>query len=180
MARIRINHRAHVIQALNAEVLLDYMWNHRKDVDKTRIGANGGSGGGTHYCLLLTVLDDRITAAAPTVDLASHFDGGCPCESGKPIQLAGHGTCNAELMAFFAPKPLLVVSDGGDWTSSVPTLEYPYLQYIYIMYGAKEQVTNVAFCLRSVTIMVSTSARQTMISSSVSSVWIAASWMKVK
>lgn len=46
-------------------------------------------------------------------------------------------------MAFFAPKPLLVVSDGGDWTASVPTLEYPYLQYIYNMYGAKEQVTNV-------------------------------------
>ena len=111
------------------------MWNHRKDVDKTRIGANGGSGGGTHT-VLLTVLDDRITAAAPTVNLASHFDGGCPCESGKPIQLAGHGTCNAELMAFFAPKPLLVVSDGGDWTASVPTLEYPYLQYIYNMYSA--------------------------------------------
>ena len=37
--------RAHVIQALNAEVLLDYMWNNRKDVDKKRIGVNGGSGG---------------------------------------------------------------------------------------------------------------------------------------
>ena len=30
----------------------------------------------------MTVLDDRITAAAPTVNLASHFDGGCPCDSG--------------------------------------------------------------------------------------------------
>lgn len=134
--------RAHVIQALNAEVLLDYMWQNRKDVDKKRIGVNGGSGGGTHT-ILLTVLDDRITAAAPTVNLASHFDGGCPCESGKPIQLAGGGTCNAELIAFFAPKPLLVVSDGGDWTASVPTLEYPYLQHIYGFYGAQDKVENV-------------------------------------
>lgn len=59
------------------------------------------------------------------------FDGGCPCESGKPIQLAGGGTCNAELAAMFAPRPMLVVSDGGDWTASVPTLEYPYLQRVY-------------------------------------------------
>ena len=42
-----------------------------------------------------------------------------------------------------APKPMLIVSDGGDWTSSVPTLEFPYLQRIYGFYGAKEQVRNV-------------------------------------
>lgn len=134
--------RAHVIQALNAEVLLDYMWNNRKDVDKKRIGVNGGSGGGTHT-VLMTVLDDRITAAAPTVNLASHFDGGCPCESGKPIQTAGGGTCNPELLAFFAPKPLLVVSDGGDWTASVPELEFPYLQRVYGFYGVQNKVENV-------------------------------------
>ena len=134
--------RAHVIQALNAEVLLDYMWNNRKDVDKKRIGVNGGSGGGTHT-ILLTVLDNRITAAAPTVNLASHFDGGCPCESGKPIQLAGGGTCNPELISFFAPHPLLIVSDGGDWTSSVPQLEFPFLKRIYGFYGAEDKLTNV-------------------------------------
>lgn len=134
--------RAHVIQALNAEVLLDYMWNSRSDIDHRRIGVNGGSGGGTHT-ILLTVLDDRITAAAPTVNLASHFDGGCPCESGKPIQLAGGGTCNPELIAFFAPRPLQIVSDGGDWTASVPTVEFPYLQHIYDFYGARDKVENV-------------------------------------
>lgn len=134
--------RAHVIQALNAEVLLDYMWMHRKDVDKTRVGVNGGSGGGTHT-VLLTVLDDRITAAALTVNLASHFDGGCPCESGKPVQRAGGGTCNPELLAFFAPRPVQVVSDDGDWTASVPTLEYPFLQRIWGFYDAKEKVENV-------------------------------------
>jgi len=134
--------RAHVMQAAFALRLLNYMIDNRKDIDKKRIGVNGGSGGGTHT-ILLTVLDDRITAAAPTVNLASHFDGGCPCESGKPIQLSGGGTCNPELAAMFAPRPLLIVSDGGDWTSSVPELEFPYLQRIYGFYDAKDQVRNV-------------------------------------
>ena len=42
-----------------------------------------------------------------------------------------------------APKPMLIVSDGGDWTSSVPTLEFPYLQRIYGFYDAKDKVRNV-------------------------------------
>ena len=85
----------------------------------------------------------RFTASAPVVSLASHFDGGCPCESGMPIQLSAGGTCNAELAATFAPRPQLIVSDGGDWTASVPTLEFPYLQRIYGFYQAKDKVTNV-------------------------------------
>ena len=134
--------RAHVIQALNAEVLLDYMWNNRRDIDHKRIGVNGGSGGGTQV-VLLTVLDDRYTAANPVVSMSSWFDGGCPCESGMPIQLSGGGTCNPELAAMFAPKPMMVVSDGGDWTSTTPELEYPYLQRIYGFYNATDKVSNI-------------------------------------
>lgn len=133
---------AHVMQAVNGISLLDYMLTNRKDIDATRIGANGGSGGGSQV-VLLTALDERFTAAAPVVSLASHFDGGCPCESGMPVSLACGGTNNAELMAMFAPRPLLVVSDGKDWTSSVPTLEYPYLQRIYGFYNATNNVSNV-------------------------------------
>ena len=133
---------AHTIQAMNGLLILDYMLASRKDIDTSRIGTNGGSGGGTHT-VLLSVLDDRFTASAPVVSLASHFDGGCPCESGMSIQLSAGGTCNAELAATFAPRPQLIVSDGGDWTASVPTLEFPYLQRIYGFYQAKDKVTNV-------------------------------------
>ena len=134
--------RAHVYQAACGYVLLDWMLTHRKDIDTKRVGVMGGSGGGTHT-VLLSLLDDRVTASAPVVHLASHFDGGCPCESGKPVQLAAGGTCEPELAAVMAPKPMLIVSDGGDWTSSVPTLEFPYLQRIYDFYGAKDKVRNV-------------------------------------
>lgn len=132
---------AHVMQALNGIRILDWMIQ-RKDVDTKRIGVNGGSGGGTQT-VLLTVLDDRFTAANPVVSVSSWFDGGCPCESGMPIQLAGGGTCNAELAAMFAPKPMMLVSDGGDWTSTTPELEYPYLQHIYGFYGATDKVSNI-------------------------------------
>ena len=132
---------AHIIQAMNGISILDFMIG-RKDVDTTRVGVNGGSGGGSQT-VLLTVLDDRYTAACPVVSLASHFDGGCPCESGMPVTLAGGGTCNAELGALFAPKPMCVVSDGKDWTASTPKLEYPYLQKVYGFYGAADKVTNV-------------------------------------
>ena len=134
--------RAHVYQAACGYVLLDWMLTHRKDIDTERVGVMGGSGGGTHT-VLLSLLDDRVTASAPVVHLASHFDGGCPCESGKPVQLSAGGTCEPELAAVIAPKPLLIVSDDGDWTSSVPYLEFPYLQRIYGFYGAQDKVRNV-------------------------------------
>lgn len=132
---------AHTIQIMNGLTILDYMMT-RKDIDSKRVAANGGSGGGSQV-VLLSLLDDRFTAACPTVSLASHFDGGCPCESGMPVQLAAGGTCNPELMATFAPKPLCVISDGGDWTASVPTLEFPYLQRIYGFYQSRNTLSNV-------------------------------------
>lgn len=132
---------AHVMQALNGISILDFMID-RKDVDTSRVGVNGGSGGGTQT-VLLSLLDPRYTAACPVVSLSAYFDGGCPCESGKPIMRAGSGTCNAELAAAFAPRPLCIVSDGKDWTNIVPENEYPYIQRIYGFYNAADKVSNV-------------------------------------
>jgi hypothetical protein len=60
-----------------------------------------------------------------------------------PVQLAAGGTCEAELAATFAPRPLLLVSDGGDWTATTPELEYPFIRRIYGFYGAEGQVSNI-------------------------------------
>ena len=88
--------RAHVYQAACGYILLDWMLKNRKDIDTERVGVMGGSGGGTHT-VMLSLLDERVTASAPVVHLASHFDGGCPCESGMPVQLSAGGTCEPEL-----------------------------------------------------------------------------------
>lgn len=132
---------AHVMQALNGVRILDFMLE-LYDIDTERIGVNGGSGGGTQ-AVLLSAIDDRYTVSCPVVSMSSWFDGGCPCESGMPIQLSAGGTCNPEIAAMFAPKPMMVVSDSGDWTSTTPTLEYPYLQRIYAFYGAEDNVMNI-------------------------------------
>lgn len=132
---------AHTMQTLNGLRVLDFMLR-RKDIDSTRVGVNGGSGGGSQV-VLLAALDSRFTAVCPVVSMSSWFDGGCPCESGMPIHLAAGGTCNPEIAAISAPKPMLVVSDGGDWTATTPELEYPYLRRIYAFYGCEDSVSNV-------------------------------------
>lgn len=132
---------ANVMQLVNGISILDFMYD-REDIDKSRVGLNGGSGGGTQV-VYLALLDPRYTAACPTVNLGAHFDGGCPCESGMAATLAANGTCHPEMAACFAPRPMCVISDGGDWTANVPEVEYPYLQRIYGFYDREEAVSNV-------------------------------------
>ena len=134
---------AHTIQNLNGLRLLDYLLS-LKEADPTRVGITGGSGGGSST-MFLTAIDERITLSMPVVMTTSYFIGGCPCESGNPIHLAGGGTMNAEVAALCAPRPLLVVSDGKDWTQDVPQISYPYLQRVYGFYNAQDKVENAHF-----------------------------------
>jgi len=132
---------AMAIQALGAIRILDYLLS-LKDADTSRVAITGGSGGGSHT-VLMTAIDDRIKVSAPVVSLSSYFYGGCPCESGMPIHSCGGRTDNVEIAAMAAPRPQLVVSDGGDWTDMMPEHDFPYLQKMYSWYGKKDFVENV-------------------------------------
>ncbi len=133
------------VQVLWSKLVTDWILATRKDIDVKRMAATGGSGGATHT-LLLALVDGRFSVLAPVVHLVSHFDGGCPCESGRPVALAAGGSAMPELLAaVMAPKPTLTVSDGGDWTHTYPTLEQPYLRRIWGFYGAEQHVQNAHF-----------------------------------
>ena len=106
------------------------------DVDATRLGIAGASGGGTQT-FLLTAVDDRIQFASPVNMVSAIMQGGDLCENAPGLRI---DTSNVEIAAMFAPKPMLLVSATGDWTHNVPTEEYPAIRRIYDLYGHAEHV----------------------------------------
>jgi hypothetical protein len=114
--------------------------------DPSNVGVTGASGGGTQSFFLAAV-DTRIKVSAPVVMVSSWMFGGCECESGLPVHEGvvngtKYSTNNAEIAAMNAPKPLILVSDGDDWTKFNPTLEYPFIQRIYSFYGEDNMKQN--------------------------------------
>ena len=110
-------------------------------VQRDRIGATGASGGGTQVFLLAAV-DQRVAVAAPVNMISLHMQGGCLCENQPGLRVE---TNNVEIAATIAPRPLLMVSATGDWTSNTLEREYPAVRALYALQGAADRVHAVRF-----------------------------------
>jgi dienelactone hydrolase len=105
------------------------------EVDASRIGVTGASGGGTQT-FVLCALDERPAVAFPAVMVCTAMQGGCTCENACLLRV---DTGNVEIAALFAPKPLGMTA-ANDWTKEMPTKGYPELQEHFAMMGAPKNV----------------------------------------
>lgn len=128
------------LQLWNSIRALDFI-SSLPDVDSTRLGATGASGGGTQT-FLLTAVDDRVAVSAPVNMISAIMQGGDPCENAPGLRI---GTFNVEIGAMMAPKPLLMVSATGDWTRHTPREEYPEIRTIYDLYNQQANLEAVQF-----------------------------------
>jgi dienelactone hydrolase len=122
------------LQTYNSVRALDWLLE-LPEVDATRVGVTGASGGGTQT-FLLAAIDPRVTAQFPAVMVSTAMQGGCTCENCSLLRI---NTGNIELAALFAPKPLGMAA-ANDWTKEIMTKGLPELQQLYKLLGKPDNV----------------------------------------
>ena len=132
------------VEAWNCIRALDYLQT-RKEVDSSRFGVTGRSGGGA-YSWWISALDDRIKAAVPVAgitDLQNHVVDGC---------VEGHCDCMYIVNTFgwdyplvaalVAPRPLLISNSDKDTIFPLDGVVrvHEKIRNIYRLYGAEKNL----------------------------------------
>lgn len=123
------------LQTWNSIRSIDFLYS-LDEVDRTRIGVTGASGGGTQS-MIIGAIDDRITAAMPCVMVSTSMQGGCTCENAPYLRI---NQGNVDIAAAIAPRPLgLTAAD--DWTIELETKGYPDLKKLFSDLGHADRLT---------------------------------------
>lgn len=127
------------LQTWNSIRALDWL-SALDDVDPSRIGVTGGSGGGTQT-FMLGAVDSRPAALFPAVMVSTSMQGGCTCENATYLRV---NTGNIELAALASPRPLGMTA-AEDWTRELETKGLPELKQHYAMLGVPDNVEGKYF-----------------------------------
>jgi dienelactone hydrolase len=122
------------LQTYNSLRALDWV-SELPDVDASRIGVTGASGGGTQT-FVLCAIDPRPAVAFPAVMVSTAMQGGCTCENCSYLRI---GTGNIEISALIAPRPLGMTA-ADDWTKEMETKGFPELKEHFKLLGVPENV----------------------------------------
>ncbi|HEY2574124.1 MAG TPA: acetylxylan esterase [Verrucomicrobiaceae bacterium] len=122
------------LQTWNSVRVLDFI-SSLPYVDTSRLGCTGASGGGTQT-LIITAIDDRVTASFPCVMTSTAMQGGCTCENSNYLRI---GQGNIDIAALAAPRPLGMTA-ADDWTKELETKGFPDLKNLYTMLGVPDRV----------------------------------------
>jgi dienelactone hydrolase len=136
------------VEAWNCMRAIDYLES-RADVDRSRIGMTGRSGGGS-YTWTTAAIDDRIRVAAPVAgmtDLENHVidgvvEGHCDCMYFVNTHRWDFGL-NAALIA---PRPLLVVNTDSDSIFPLDGVQRIHWQ-LREVYGWYQAATNLGLVI---------------------------------
>lgn len=100
---------------------IDYLYS-RPEIDTSRVGVTGRSGGGTQTAYI-AAFDNRVKAAAPECYITSYekllMDSGPQDAEQNFVKGIYNGLDIADLLVCFAPKPLLIVSTTRDQYFSI-------------------------------------------------------------
>jgi len=132
------------VEAWNCIRALDYLQS-RPEIDGSRIGVTGRSGGGA-YSWWVAALDDRIQVAVPVAgitDLTNHVvdgcvEGHCDCM----FQVNTYGWDYAQVAALLAPRPLLISNSDKDGIFPLDGVVriHSQVRRIYELHGQAKQL----------------------------------------
>jgi cephalosporin-C deacetylase-like acetyl esterase len=122
---------------------LDYLLT-REEVDPTRVGVTGNSGGGT-VTTWLAGIEDRFTMAAPgcfVTTFRRNLENELPADTEQcPPGALALGLDHSDFLAAMAPKPVIILSKEKDYFDVRGADQaYRRLQHLYSLLGAEDDV----------------------------------------
>lgn len=128
------------LQTWNSIRALDFLES-LPDVDKSRLGCTGASGGGTQT-FILGAIENRLVVQAPVCMVSHSMQGGCLCENAPGLRVK---FSNMDIAAAAAPRPQILIAATGDWTKDTPTVEGPAVASAYEILGVPDQLRHLRF-----------------------------------